>query len=168
MGSVVQALGLNTTLVAQIFNFIILLVFLRLVVYPPIVKILEQRQEAIQGNVAAAQEERKQAEELRQQYLGDMQKAKEEANAVIQKATKAAEDESRSIIDAAKQEADRIKESALQDIEREKEKAVSELREQVASLSILVASKVVDEKITADVQRDLINDFIKEAGDLPC
>jgi len=168
VGSVVQALGLNATLVAQIFNFIILLVFLRLVVYPPIVKILEQRQEAIQGNVAAAQEERKQAEELRQQYLGDMQKAKEEANAVIQKATKAAEDESRSIIDAAKQEADRIKESALQDIEREKEKAVSELREQVASLSILVASKVVDEKITADVQRDLINDFIKEAGDLPC
>ncbi len=168
MGSVVQALGLNATLVAQIFNFLILLVFLRLVVYPPIVKILEQRQEAIQGNVAAAQEERKQAEELRQQYLGDMQKAKEEANEVIQKATKAAEDESRSIIDAAKQEADRIKESALQDIEREKEKAVSELREQVASLSILVASKVVDEKITADVQRDLINDFIKEAGDLPC
>jgi len=168
VGSVVQALGLNATLVAQIFNFLILLVFLRLVVYPPIVKILEQRQEAIQGNVAAAQEERKQAEELRQQYLGDMQKAKEEANEVIQKATKAAEDESRSIIDAAKQEADRIKESALQDIEREKEKAVSELREQVASLSILVASKVVDEKITADVQRDLINDFIKEAGDLPC
>ncbi len=168
MGGVIEALGLNATLVAQIFNFIILLIFLRLVVYPPVVKILEQRQEAIEGNVAAAKEERKQAEELRQQYLADMQKAKEEANEIIQKATKAAEDEARGIIDAAKQESDRIKESALQDIEREKEKAVSELREQVASLSILVASKVVDERITADVQRDLIDDFIKEAGDLPC
>lgn len=168
MGQIIEALGLNATLVAQIFHFIILLIFLRLVVYPPIVKILEQRQDAIEGNVAAAQEERKQAEALRQQYLDDMQKAKEEANEIIQKATKEAETEARGIIDAAKQEADRIKESALQDIEREKEKAVSELREQVASLSILVASKVVDERITADVQRDLIDDFIKEAGDLPC
>ncbi len=134
MGQIIEALGLNATLVAQIFHFIILLIFLRLVVYPPIVKILEQRQDAIEGNVAAAQEERKQAEALRQQYLDDMQKAKEEANEIIQKATKEAETEARGIIDAAKQD----------------------------------ASKVVDERITADVQRDLIDDFIKEAGDLPC
>jgi F-type H+-transporting ATPase subunit b len=42
------------------------------------------------------------------------------------------------------------------------------LRDQVAVLSILVAEKVVNEKITADVQRGMIDDFIKEAGGLPC
>lgn len=168
MNDIVTSLGLNATLVAQIFHFIVLLIFLRLVVYPPIVKILEQRQEAIAGNVAAAEEERKQAETLRQQYLSDMEKAKEEANDIIQKATKSAEEEARAIIDSAKEEAGRIKDSALQDIEREKEKAVSELREQVASLSILVAGKVIDERITTDIQDDLVDKFIKEAGDLPC
>lgn len=168
MSSVIEALGLNATLVAQIFHFIVLLIFLRIVVYPPIVKVLEQRQEFIASNVAKAEEERKQAEALRQQYLADMQKAKEEANEIIQKATKTAEEEARAIIEAAKEEANRIKESAMQDIEREKEKAVSQLREQVASLSVLVASKIIDERITADIHRDLVNDFIKEAGDLPC
>ena len=42
------------------------------------------------------------------------------------------------------------------------------MREQVATLSILVASKIVSDKITADIQRGMIDEFIKEAGDLPC
>jgi F-type H+-transporting ATPase subunit b len=166
--AVVQALGLNATLVAQVFNFIMLLIFLRIVVYPHIVRILEERQNYIENNVAAAEEERKQAEALRQQYLADMQKAKDEAREIIQQATKAGEEQAREIIEAAKAEANRIKEAAMQDINREKEKAVAELRDQVATLSILVAGKIVSEKITADIQRGMIDEFIKEAGDLPC
>lgn len=168
MGDVINALGLNATLAAQIFHFILLLIFLRVVVVPPINRVLEQRQEAIAGNVAKAEEERKEAEALRQQYLAEMQQAREKADEIIQKATKTAEEEARSIVEAAKEEAGRIKESALQDIEREKEKAVAELREQVASLSVLVAGKIVDQKITSDIQRDLVEQFIEEAGGLPC
>lgn len=168
MDAVVKALGLNATLVAQVFNFIMLLIFLRIVVYPHIVRILEERQNYIENNVAAAEEERKQAEALRQQYLADMQKAKDEARDIIQQATKAGEEQAREIIEAAKAEANRIKETAMQDINREKEKAVAELRDQVATLSVLVAGKIVSEKITADIQRGMIDEFIKEAGDLPC
>ncbi|MCF8011258.1 MAG: F0F1 ATP synthase subunit B [Clostridiales bacterium] len=168
MGEILDALGLNATVFAQIVNFIVLLIFLRVVVYPHIVKLLEKRQQSIEDNVKSAEEERQKAEELRRQYEADMQKAKEEANEIIQKATKSGEEEAKSIIKAANDESVKIKEQAKQDIEREKEKAVSELREQVAELSIMVAGKVVDEKITSDVQRKEINEFIKEAGDLPC
>lgn len=168
MEQIIKALGLNATLVAQIFNFIILLIFLRVVVYPHIVKVLEQRQEAIAGNVKAAEEERKQAEALRQSYLADMQKAKEEAQAIIQQATKAGEAQAQQIIEAARNEANRVKDSALQEIEREKEKAVAELRDQVVSLSILVADRIIGKQITQDLQHGLVKEFIKEAGDLPC
>ncbi|MCG8400952.1 MAG: F0F1 ATP synthase subunit B [Firmicutes bacterium] len=168
MESIFDSLGLNATIFAQVINFTLLLVFLRIVVYPHIVRIMEERQNYIENSVTAAEEERKQAEELRRQYLADMQKAKEEARDIIQKATKAGEEQAREIIEAAKAESNRIKETALEDINREKEKAVAELREQVATLSILVAGKVVNEKITADIQRGMIDEFIKEAGDLPC
>jgi len=168
LDAIIEGLGLNATVVAQIFNFLVLFVFLRLVVYPPLMKLLEERQKFIADNVAAAEEERKQAESLRQQYLDDLQQAKNEAQNIIQKATKAAEDGARDILEAAKVEASRQKEAALQDINREREKAVAELRDQVATLSILVASKIVSEKITAGIQRDMIDEFIKEAGDLPC
>jgi F-type H+-transporting ATPase subunit b len=168
MEGVIKSLGLNSTLVAQIFHFIVLLIFLRFVVYKPIVNVLEKRQQFIYDNVKAAEEERKQAEALRQSYLADMQKAREEAQAIIQQATKAGEAQAQQIIEAAKAEANRVKESALQEIEREKEKAVAELRDQVVTLSILVADKIIGKQITQDLQHGLVQEFIKEAGDLPC
>jgi len=162
------ALKLNSTLIAMIFHFLVLLLFLRLVVYKPLVNMIEKRQEFIANNVAAAEEERKQAEALRQQYLADMEQARAQAQEMIQKATRAGEEQAREIIEEAKLEASKIKDNALLDIQREKEKAVAELREHVATLAVLVAGKVVNEKMTADIQSNLVDEFIKEAGDLPC
>lgn len=99
------ALKLNSTLIAMIFHFLVLLLFLRLVVYKPLVNLLDKRQEFITNNVAAAEEERKQAEALRHQYLADMEKARLEAQDMIQKATRAGEEQARQIIEEAKLEA---------------------------------------------------------------
>jgi len=83
-------LEFNATLIAQIFNFVILLIFLRLVAYKPIAKLLKDRQDFIANSIATAEEERRQAQELHEQYLADMKKAREEAQAVIAQATKVA------------------------------------------------------------------------------
>lgn len=163
-----EALGINATVLAQIINFLILFVFLRLVVWKPLINMVNQRQELIETSVAAAEEERKQAEELRASYLADMQRAKEEAQQIVAQAAKAGEVQAQEIIAAAKKEAERIKDNATEEIKREKEKAVAELRDQVASLAVLVAGKVVSQAITENIQHDLVNEFIKEAGDLPC
>ncbi len=161
-------LEFNATLLAQIFHFVVLLIFLRVVAYKPIARLIKQRQDYIASNVAAAEEERAKAEQLRQQYLADLQRARTEAQEIFAQATKAAELQAQEIIAAAKEEANRVKESALADIQREREKAVRELREQVASLSVLVAGKIISQTITPEIQRQLVYDFIKEAGDLPC
>ncbi|ACV64837.1 ATP synthase F0, B subunit [Desulfofarcimen acetoxidans DSM 771] len=163
-----DALGINATLFAQIFNFIILLIFLRIVAWKPLINMIEQRQKHIENTVNAAEDERKKAEELRASYLAEMQRSKEGAQQIIADANKAAEAQKDQIIAAAKAESERIKENATAEIQREKEKAVAELREQVASLAILVAGKVVSQKITEDLQHSMVQEFIKEAGDLPC
>jgi len=136
-------LEFNATLLAQIVDFIILLIFLRLVAYKPLMKVLKDRQDYIEKNIAAAEQERQQAEQLRAGYEAE-------------------------IIESAKSEAARIKEAALADIQREKEKAVAELREQVATLSVLVAGKIIGRQMTQDIQREMVQEFIKEAGELPC
>jgi F-type H+-transporting ATPase subunit b len=97
-----------------------------------------------------------------------MRRARQQAQEIIQKATKAGEEQASEIIESAKSEAARIKEAALADIQREKEKAVAELREQVATLSVLVAGKIIGRQMTQDIQREMVQEFIKEAGELPC
>ena len=65
----------------------------------------------------------------------------------------------------ARTEAERLKESAKLEIEQQKEKAVAAIREQVASLSVLIASKVIEKELSAADQDKLINDYIQEAGE---
>ncbi len=161
-----MGLEFNATLLAQIVDFIILLVFLRLVVYKPLVKILGDRSEHIASNIAAAEQERQEAEQLKAGYEAEMRRAREQTQEIIQKATKAGEDQALEIIENAKNEAGRIKDAALAEIEREKQKAVAELREQVATLSVLVAGKIINKNMTNQIQRSMIDDFIKEAGEL--
>lgn len=159
-------LKFNATLIAQIVDFIILLIFLRVVAYKPLLNLLNKRSEHVADTIAAAEQERQQAEQLRAGYEAEMRRAREQAQEILQKATKAGEEQAAEIIENAKSEATRIKESALSEIHREKQKAAAELRDQVASLSILVAGKIISQKLTDDVQHGMVQDFIKEAGEL--
>lgn len=161
-----MGLEFNATLLAQIVDFIILLIFLKLVVYKPLCKVLGDRSDHITNSIAAAEQERQEAEQLKAGYEAEMRHAREQTQTIIQKATKAGEEQALEIIENAKNEAGRLKESALAEIEREKQRAVAELREQVASLSVLVAGKIINKSLTEDIQRSMIDDFIKEAGEL--
>ncbi len=161
-----MGLEFNATVLAQIVDFIILLIFLRLVAYKPLVKILGDRSDHIASNIAAAEQERQEAEQLKAGYEADMRNARVQAQEIMQKATKAGEEQASDIIENAKNEAVRVKDAALAEIEREKQKAIAELRDQVATLSVLVAGKIINKNMTNQIQRSMIDDFIKEAGEL--
>ncbi|WP_072914085.1 F0F1 ATP synthase subunit B [Desulforamulus aeronauticus] len=163
-----ESLGFNGTLLAQMFNFLVLLILLRAVAYKPFMNMLEKRKELIESSIAAAEEDKKQAEALRASLQAELQHSRQEAAEIVARAAKNAEEQAQQIIEAAKAEAVRVRDGALADIQREKEKAVAELRDQVATLSILVAGKIIDQKLNDDIQKDLVNKFVKEAGDLPC
>ena len=64
----------------------------------------------------------------------------------------------------AKEEAESIKASAVQEIQREKEQAIVALQEQVASLSVQIASKVIEKELKEEDVK-LIRDYIKEVGE---
>lgn len=159
-------LSFNATLLAQIFHFILLLVLLRLVAYKPLLKILADRQNYVASNITAAEQERAEAERLREKHDIELKRMQEQAQEIIQKATRSAEEQAQQIIESARAEAGRLKDGALAQIQREKEKAMAELRGEVASLSILVAGKIIGQQIDDTIQRKMVQDFIKEAGEL--
>ncbi len=161
-----MGLEFNATILAQIVDFVILLIFLRLVVYKPLVKVLSARSEHIANNISAAEKERQEAEQLKAGYEAEMRLAREQAQEIIQKAAKTGEDQAAEIVEKAKGEATRLKDSALAEIEREKQRAVAELREQLASLSVLVAGKIINRRMDDEIQHSMIENFIKEAGEL--
>ncbi|ACX51255.1 ATP synthase F0, B subunit [Ammonifex degensii KC4] len=161
-------LGLNATLVMQIFHFLLLLLLLWLVAYKPLMRILEERQNLVARNIEQAEAQQEEARKLKEEMEASLRRAREEAQLIIERATKASEEQAQAILDAAKEEANRIKESALAEIEREKERALAELKDQVANLAILVAGKVIREALPEELQQKLIQEAISEVKQLPC
>lgn len=84
---------------------------------------------------------------------------------MIEDAKAAGSKQEEQIIAAAKKEAERLKEAAQADIQNEKERAIQALQDKVASLSVLIASKVIEKELTEQDQEKLINEYIKEVGE---
>jgi F-type H+-transporting ATPase subunit b len=129
-------------------------------------KMMEERRTNIESMLASAENERQQAEKIKREYQEEMRKARQEAQEVIAKATKVSEIRANEILAASHEEAEKIKKSALVDIQRERDRAVAEVRAQVADLSVLVAEKIIRQKLDMNGQGELIEQFIQEVGEM--
>ncbi|WP_433959482.1 F0F1 ATP synthase subunit B [Cytobacillus horneckiae] len=152
-------------IIFQLAMFLILLTLIKKFAWGPLMGIMTQREEHIANEITAAEESRVEAKKLLEEQKALLKEARTEAQAMIESAKKQGEVQREEIITTARSESDRMKESAKLEIEQQKEQAVAAIREQVASLSVLVASKVIEKELSAADQEKLINEYIQEAGE---
>lgn len=157
---------LNTgDILFQLLMFIILLALLKKYAWGPLMGIMKQREEHIAGEIDAAEQSRKEATKNLEEQRELLKQARQEAQSLIENAKKQGDIQRDEIIALARTESDRIKESAKAEIEREKDQAVAAIREQLASISVMIASKVIEKELSVADQEKLVNDYIKEAGE---
>lgn len=152
-------------MLTQLFFFIVLLILLRMFAWGPIMGVMKKREDYIASEIETAEKNRAEAERSSREATAELKKTRQEAQSIIDDARRAGQDQEQQIINAAREAAERIKVSAQKDIEMEKEKAIAALQGQVASLSVQIASKVIEKEINAADQNKLINDYIKEVGE---
>lgn len=153
-------------MIFQLVMFLILLALLKKFAWGPLMGIMKTREEHIAGEINAAESSRLEAKKLVEEQRTMLKEARVEAQGLIEGARKQGDVQRDEIIVLARSEAERIKEAAKLEIEQQKEKAVAAIREQVASLSVLVASKVIERELNAKDQDKLINQYIQEAGEV--
>lgn len=158
----------DLTLVVQVLSFLLLVYILRRFAWNPLMNMMEERRNQIEANIANAEKERLQAEQIKREYQEEMRKARQEAQEVIAKATKLSEQRAAEILASAHEEAEKIKKAALVDIERERDRAIAQVQAQVADLSVAVAEKIIRKNLDVKGQEDMIEQFIQEVGELPC
>ncbi|MGG4489546.1 F0F1 ATP synthase subunit B [Metabacillus idriensis] len=159
-------LSLNTgDIVFQLVIFLILLALLRKYALGPVMGIMKQREEHIASEINASEAQHAEAKKLAEEQRELLKQARVEAQGLVESAKKLGEKQKEEIVLVARSEADRLKQSALKEIAQEKEQAVAALREQVASLSILIATKVIEKELNEKEQEKLIQDYIKEVGE---
>ena len=159
-------ISFDYTLVTMIVSFLLLVWLLSAKAWGPLMKVMEERRSHIESMLAQAENERQEAERIKHEYQEEMRKARQEAQEVIAKATKVGETLAHEILAASHQESEKIKKSALVDIERERDRAIAEVKAQVVDLSVLVAEKIIRQKLDMQGQGKLIEQFIQEVGEM--
>jgi F-type H+-transporting ATPase subunit b len=152
------------TALYQLVAFCVLLAMLNKFALKPLMGIMEKREQIVTEQLDSAEKARKEADQFIAEQREELQKARTEAHEIIQNAKKLSDQQGQEILQQAKENADRLKDSALAEIQREKEQAVTALREQVASLSVLIASKVIEKELNASEQEQYVQEYLEEVG----
>lgn len=165
LGSAEAGIANLGDIIFQLVAFLVLLALLKKFAFGPLMGMMREREQHIANEIETAEKNRKDAEKLVQEQRENLKKSRQEAQELIENAKKLGDEQKVEIIQSARDEAERIKESAKKEIIQEKEQAIAALKEQVASLSVLIASKVIEKELSEQDQQKLINDYIQEVGE---
>jgi F-type H+-transporting ATPase subunit b len=149
-----------------VISFVILLVLLWKVAYKPITRALKKREETIRNTLEEANKNRESAETLVEKYEAQIAQARDEAQKILAEGQTLGENVRKEIIQKAHEEANQIVKRAQEEIEFQKEKALMELRERVADLTIMAASKVVAKTLDKKDHEQLLEEYVSKVGEM--
>ena len=158
------SLGINLPLlVVFVVNFIVLLVMLRLFLYKPVMKVLDERAKKTRDAMELAEATKKEYEQAKGEVQKQIEKGRQEAQIIITQAMQVGErlkGESRE--EAAKQ-AQVMIDRARSELEAERDKIVGDLRREFVDISIAAAEKVIRETLDKEKHRKLIEETLQES-----
>jgi F-type H+-transporting ATPase subunit b len=146
--------------------FGVVLVVLGKYVWPPILRALQRREAFIHDSLQQAKQDREQAELRLQQYTEQLEKAREEASAIVDEGRRDAEVVKRKIESAARREGDAMIERARREIATARDTAVKDLYQLTARLSTEVAARIIRQELDAKSHERLIEESIEELAKL--
>ena len=147
----------------QTIIFILLIFLLKKYAWKPILDAVNEREEGIKNALLSAEKAKEEMASLQSDNEATRKKARAERDSLL----KEAREIKQQLIDDAKNEAQseakKIISQAQETIQNEKKAAISDLKNQVASLSIDIAEKVLKEKLSDDkTQMNLVKDLVKD------
>jgi len=158
----VEDIGKWQMLLTHAVGFIIALWILKKFAWKPIMNILEERRQKIQGDFDKAADDRKKSEELLAQYEEKLKEIDAEARARIQEAVKEGQNVATEIKEAARKDSKELIERAKSELDRDVQKARIQLKEDIVRMTLSATEKMISEKLDEQKHRDLISNFIDE------
>lgn len=145
-------------------NLVILFLVLRKVLFQPVMQFMENRTKSIENAISEAQKQKAEALEMKADYEAQLKSARTESRKIVDAAVAKATAQQETIVAEAKQQAEELRAKAEEEIEQERRQMLRDVRNEVASLALAAASKVLQANIDSERNRELVNEFIDKAG----
>ncbi|HDM43336.1 MAG TPA: ATP synthase F0 subunit B [Firmicutes bacterium] len=149
-------------LIYQIVVFLIFVYLMYRFVYNPVIRMIDERRRKVEMEVEDAEKKIKDAETLKGQYEKKISEIHKEIEQMKKDAEFKANEIRNKIISDAQEEANRIIEYTKRRTEEERKRLMEDVRNYAVDLSIIVARKILEEKIDKKSDRRLAERFLDE------
>jgi F-type H+-transporting ATPase subunit b len=159
----IAALGINLPgLIAQLINFTILLIVLRIFLWKPILRVLDERKQRIQEGLQRSEEAATQAAASEDEARRITEQARADAREQTARAQESVARLREELEQQARRDAEQIVSRAREEITLEREQAIQQLRTEFADLTIRAAERVVGQSLDRDAHQRLIDEVLVE------
>lgn len=149
-------------ILAQIFNFTVLVILLNKLLYKPILKALEERKKKIKEGLDAAEKMKAEEEISGKKREEIIKKARLEASQIIEEGKKAGKLQESEIIEKAVSEKNSILEKGREELQSLKKEMVSQLRKETVDLAKSWVEAILARALDNKSQLNIINKKILE------
>jgi len=150
------------TVVAQIVNFLVLVLLLKVFLYGRILNAMDRREERIASQLEDARQKRKEAQgeaDSYRQKSRDLEERREEAMARVQQE---AEERKNELIQRAREEVERLRERWEESIRQEKDGFLQELKQGAAERIYAIARQMLQDLAHTDLEERIIEVFLEQ------
>ncbi len=140
--------------------FFTLLTILGKLAWPAIATALFEREQHIEGQIAAAEAKHEEAKQLLAQHEAKLASAADEVREMLEEARRDAEVTKETLVKEAGQKAEAIITSGKREVRQAADAAMSTLAETSANLAVSLAGKVVQQNLSAEQQAQVVKDAV--------
>ncbi len=151
-------------ILTQIVAFLILLAVLKRFFWKPILGLMEERQKKIADEFSSIAAQKKEAEELIQDYRDKLKHIEGEARRKIQEGEERGEEQARKIEQETRLKAVQMLNETQREMKKERAEMRQELKKEIVTLSIAAAEKVIGEALPKEKHQKLIEETIEKMG----
>ncbi len=156
----------SSEIVAQVISFLLVFFLLRAFAWKTFLKLLDDRKERIAREFKDIEGAKADIHNVKAKYDALLQAIEETARARMREVVAVGEVNAQEIRERARQEAERIIEDAKKEIQYELSKSREELKTRIVELTMQVAESVIQERLTPEEDRRLIEGFLKNVDKL--
>jgi len=156
-----------STLILQIFNFLVMVFILARFFFKPVVRILDERSKKVTSALDEAERREKEATAMHAEYEEKLAEAQEQVVIMRQQAQEELEQTKQAFLDETRQEVQEMREKGTEELEEARRQAIFQHRLELGRLVTTLSGKLMREAGGSAFQEASIERFVERLHSLP-
>ncbi len=159
----IATLGINlNTFIAQLINFVVVLLVLWKFAYGPIVKMLDERSKKIEESIKLSEEVNVRVKKMEVEQKEVIASAKQEAMVILEAARNDAETRKQELLATAKKEVERVVTQGKEQLKAEKTQMIQEVKTELVGIVIAATKKILESEVDEKTSHKIASDVIEK------